>query len=101
MHAAIAEGRFPDYLADNQTFHFLIYEASGLPYLQQLIGLCWLRTGPWLNRLAQEGRFHAIANEEHDNMIAALRRGDVQAVSEAAGRDISEAATVLIELLPS
>nr|WP_314092902.1 GntR family transcriptional regulator [uncultured Shinella sp.] len=100
MHAAIAEGRFPDYLADNQTFHFLIYEASGLPYLQQLIGLCWLRTGPWLNRLAQEGRFHAIANEEHDNMIAALRRGDVQAVSDAAGRDISEAATVLIELLP-
>ncbi|MCP8896869.1 GntR family transcriptional regulator [Shinella daejeonensis] len=101
MHAAIAKGRFPDYLADNQSFHFLIYEASGLPYLQQLIGLCWLRTGPWLNRLAQEGRFHAIANEEHDNIITALRRGDVQAVSEATSRDISEAGTVLIELLPT
>ncbi|RUM20503.1 GntR family transcriptional regulator [Rhizobium vallis] len=101
MHAAIERGCFPDYLADNQTFHFLIYEASGLPYLQQLIGLCWLRTGPWLNRLAQEGRFLAIANEEHEHMIAALRKQDANAASEATARDISEAGSVLIELLPS
>ncbi|TRB00840.1 GntR family transcriptional regulator [Agrobacterium tumefaciens] len=100
MQVAINNRSFPDYLADNQTFHFTIYEASNLPYLQQLIGLCWLRTGPWLNGLAQEGRYHSIANDEHEKMINALRRKDACAASEATGRDISEAASVLIELLP-
>ncbi|MFQ6185997.1 GntR family transcriptional regulator [Sinorhizobium meliloti] len=100
MRLAINNRSFPDYLSDNQTFHFSIYEASNLPYLQQLIGLCWLRTGPWLNGLAQEGRYHSIANDEHDKMISALRRKDASAASEAAGRDISEAASILIELLP-
>lgn len=99
MHAAISEGRFPDYLAGNQSFHFLIYEASALRFLQQMIGLCWLRTGPWLNRLAHEGRFHAIANEEHGKMIAALRRGDAKAISEALRKDIHDAAEVLMAQL--
>lgn len=31
----------------------------------------------------------------YEALVNSLRRGDVQAVSEAAGRDISEAATVL------
>ncbi len=101
MHAAIESGRFPDYLADNQSFHFLIYEAARLPYLQQLIGLCWLRTGPWLNRLAHEGRFHAIANDAHDIIIAALRRRDLPVLAEAIERDIRDAGAVLIGQLPA
>ena len=100
MHGAIASGRFADYLADNQSFHFLIYDAARLPYLQQLIGLCWLRTGPWLNRLANEGRFHAIANDAHDIIIAALRRRDVPTAVDAIERDIRDAGMVLIDQLP-
>ncbi len=95
MLASISEGRFSDYLADNQSFHFLIYESAGQPFLQQLIGLCWLRTGPWLNRLADEGRFHVIANEEHGHMIAALRGQNRAAISAALAKDIRDAAEVL------
>lgn len=95
MFASIAEGRFADYLADNQSFHFLIYESAKQPFLQQMIGLCWLRTGPWLNRLADEGRFHVIANEEHGRMILALRQQDPAAISAALAKDIRDAAAVL------
>ncbi|WP_198672311.1 GntR family transcriptional regulator [Pseudogemmobacter bohemicus] len=95
MFASMAEGRFSDYLADNQSFHFLIYESANQPFLQQMIGLCWLRTGPWLNRLADEGRFHVIANEEHGQMIQALRNRDRGAVSVALAKDIRDAAEVL------
>lgn len=95
MFASIAEGRFSDYLADNQSFHFLIYESAKQPFLQQMIGLCWLRTGPWLNRLADEGRFHVIANEEHGQMISALRRRDRDAIAAALVKDIGDAAEVL------
>ncbi|MFC4623994.1 GntR family transcriptional regulator [Daeguia caeni] len=100
MHVAITEGRFSDYLADNQSFHFAIYAAAGMPYLLQLIGLCWLQTGPWLNMLAHEGRFHAIANDEHDVMIAALRNKDVEALAAAVEKDIREASQVLMLHLP-
>lgn len=101
MHEAIAEGRFPDYLADNESFHFALYERAPTPYLHQLIGLCWLQTGPWLNRLANEGRFRSIANHEHEVVIAGLRARDPGAVSAAIERDIRDAAAVLIDLLPA
>lgn len=96
MLAAISEGRFSDYLAHNHSFHFQIYETAAQPFLQQLIGLCWLQTGPWLNRLAHEGRFHAIANEEHGKMVRALRAGDARALSLALTKDIRDAGEVLL-----
>ncbi len=99
MHGAIAEGRFADYLFDNQRFHFALYETAAMPYLLQLIGLCWLQTGPWLNMLAHEGRFHSIANHEHDAMIAALRRGDADALARSVEKDIRDAAEVLVSQL--
>lgn len=95
MKHAIADGRFPDYLEANESFHFLLYGASGLDYLLHLIGNCWLRCGPWLARLAAEGRFYEIANTEHDNMIDALERMDETALLVALGRDISDAAHAL------
>ncbi|RDD96922.1 GntR family transcriptional regulator [Paracoccus pantotrophus] len=101
MDVALADGRFSDYLAANQSFHFQIYETSGQPFLQQLIGLCWLRTGPWLNRLANEGRFHAVATECHGKMIAALHEGNAPALAEAIRQDISDAAEVLLDILDS
>ena len=99
MHVSISEERFSDYLSHNQSFHFAIYEAAALPCLLHHIGLCWLRTGPWLNKLASEGRFHSIANGEHETMIAALRLRDAAALSKSLERDIRDAGAVLIDQL--
>lgn len=100
MHVSISEGRFSDYLADNLSFHFAIYEASTMPFLLQMIGICWLQTGPWLNMLAHEGRFHSIANHEHDSMIEALRSKDASTLANSVEKDIRDASDVLLMHLP-
>lgn len=99
MTADIAEKRFTDYLAHNERFHFLIYGASGMEFLWELIDLCWLQTGPWLNALASEGRFHAIANTVHDEIITLASARDSDGVREAVQRDILEAARLLTRFL--
>lgn len=99
MTADIRDRRFNDYLANNERFHFRIYEASGMGFLRELIDLAWLQTGPWLNALASEGRFHAIANTIHDEIIGLASAGDANGVSEAVQRDILEAARLLMRFL--
>lgn len=100
MEQAIAERRFADYLLHNERFHFTIYEAAEMPYLRQLIELSWLQTGPWLNMLASEGRFHETANSIHDEIMRALLAGDIEGTREAVQRDILEAARHLSHFLP-
>lgn len=100
METAMAEGRFADYLVANEAFHFAIYRTAGRDYLVQLIGQCWLRIGPWLAMLAQEGRFRMVANSGHDRMIAALDSGDEPALVAALRHDILDAAENLGPHLP-
>ena len=40
-------------LRHNREFHFLVYGASGSEVLTQLIGLLWLRFGPYLRMLSR------------------------------------------------
>lgn len=100
MRSAIREERFSDYLAENQHFHFGIYAAAGMPYLLQLIGVCWLRVGPWFNVLASEGQFRSTANDKHERIIAALKKGDPSALADAVEDDIRDAYRLLVRQLP-
>jgi len=95
----IARKRFAQYLAHNERFHFLIYGASEMDFLLEMINLCWLQTGPWLNELASEGRFHSIANVAHDEIIACASAGNAEGVREAVQADILEAARLLERFL--
>ena len=86
-------------IALNRTVHFAIYEAAGLPMLQEMIGDLWLKAGPVLNldlrsnpeRLATGGavRFHAAA-------LAAIEAGDGPAARAAVEADIRGAAAFII-----
>ncbi|MHA6729689.1 GntR family transcriptional regulator [Devosia sp. A369] len=99
MTEAMVDNRFSDYLVANEAFHFRLYEASGQDFLVQIISNCWLRIGPWLAMLVAEGRFHAIANTEHDRMIEALREGNEAELVAALDRDIQDAADNLLSRL--
>lgn len=99
MAADIAEKRFTDYLAHNERFHFTLYEAAGMNFLRELIDLAWLQTGPWLNALVSDGRFHETANTHHDEIIAMASARDADGVREAVQRDILEAARYLTRFL--
>jgi DNA-binding GntR family transcriptional regulator len=86
-------------IALNWTVHFAIYDAAGLPMLQEMIGDLWLKAGPVLNldlrgnpeRLASGGavRFHAAA-------LAAIGAGDGAAARAAIEADIRGAAAFII-----
>ena len=63
----------------NRTFHFVVYEYAGSPLLVSLMRLLWaaLRGGPRVQRT------HADSATQHDAIIDALRRGDVDGAAEA------------------
>jgi DNA-binding GntR family transcriptional regulator len=65
----------------NRDFHFLIYEACGIPRLVSQIDSLWL-VFPW-DVLEVLGGRSERSLEEHRTMLAALREGDAAAVSAA------------------
>lgn len=89
----------------NREFHFLIYSASGSEVLTQLIGLLWLRFGPYLRMLSRalEAR---IGTAEFDNgavhhldLIAAFERQDVAAAAAAIRGDTGATYDMLVALI--
>ena len=86
---AIEAGNLPDYLAANHAFHFALYEAAEAPVLLDLARSLWLRAGPSLRVVI--GRYGRSAlPDRHHEALAAMRRGDAAALSDAIARDIQQ-----------
>lgn len=92
-------------LRHNREFHFLVYSASGSEVLTQLIGLLWLRFGPYLRMLSRalEAR---IGTTEFNNgavhhlaLVAALERQDAAAAAAAIRGDTSATYDMLVALI--
>ncbi len=89
VEAAIAAGDVPAYLAGNQGFHFMLYEAAGAPVLLDLARSLWLRFGPSL-RVVCARHGDAELPDRHAEALAAMRAGDAAALSVAIARDIQQ-----------
>lgn len=87
------------YLANNQKFHFFIYERSGLPVLLQMIQNLWVQVGPYFYGLFEDSHYLAHANEGHKRIMAAIREGRPAAVRQSVMDDINEAGASLIPRL--
>lgn len=87
------------YVALNQKFHFAIYERADSPYLLQMIQDLWSQVGPFFNRLFEDENFLAHANDQHVNIVAALKAGDPQNVRNFIVKDINVAAEALLPRL--
>ncbi|WP_377298257.1 GntR family transcriptional regulator [Rhizobium sp. SGZ-381] len=88
-----------DYLMRNYEFKFSIYRASGSPSLLFLIETLWLQVGPFLRQFS--GRFDGALSgileiDYHEDVLAALDRGDAQAAGKALRADIAEGAQFLL-----
>jgi len=89
-------------LRHNQEFHFLVYRASGSDVLPQLIGLLWLRLGPYLRMLSRaiEERIgtpeFANGSANHVDLIAALEARDTAAATAAINADMQATYDLLI-----
>ncbi|WP_374649946.1 GntR family transcriptional regulator [Dongia sp.] len=87
------------YLDLNLDFHFTIYRAARSPLLLPIIESLWMQVGPCLNTMRGEATL-GLGMDHHEAMIAALRKGDGNAAREALRKDISEAADIILRLLP-
>ena len=96
---AIEADSVGDVLARNKEFHFLIYRASGLPSLVDLIENQWVRVGPTLTFLFPRYMRSLAGNQCHDQMIDAIETGDMPALKAALSADLMTAHRELLKIL--
>jgi DNA-binding GntR family transcriptional regulator len=86
----------------NRQIHFTLYAASAMPTLTGMIESLWLQIGPLLN-LHMRGLAadrSDLAQIHHRAMLAALAKGDAEAVGRAIVADIETAALTIEPCLP-
>ncbi|MER8407869.1 GntR family transcriptional regulator [Mesorhizobium sp. M1307] len=98
LEQANAAGDVKSYLRANYAFHFSIYRAAGSENMLNIIENLWLQISPYFNMLHDSGNY-STANQHHQQMFAALRDRNAEAVRAAVRADIDAAFTVLIKLL--
>ncbi|TIC83234.1 GntR family transcriptional regulator [Nocardioides sp. GY 10113] len=62
----------------NRRFHFLLYERSGMPRMTDFIRQLWQSTDAYRARYYAEPGHRDRVNEEHRQIVAALRAGAVE-----------------------
>jgi DNA-binding GntR family transcriptional regulator len=87
------------YFENNWRFHALIYTAARRPILLGLIEGMWMRVGPLIHLALHRPGHFAHSMDCHRAAEAALRAGDATAAREAIARDISIAASDLVDVL--
>ncbi|GGH31329.1 transcriptional regulator, GntR family [Cribrihabitans marinus] len=91
-----APGRSKPDLEQNYRFHFAIYRRSGSEVLLPLVEALWLQYGAYLNLvIRQESARQFDEHKHHDEIVAALERGDREAAKVALVRDIERSFRVL------
>ncbi|MDR0810425.1 MAG: GntR family transcriptional regulator [Gemmobacter sp.] len=88
------------YLKLNREFHFFIYQRCGNPELLQVIEGFWLKVGPVFNGLFDTDHYREHANDEHRNVMVAIRRGDAVGAGRAMAQDLIMAAEALMPRMP-
>jgi DNA-binding GntR family transcriptional regulator len=87
-----------EYLGWNLEFHFTVYRAARSPLMLPLIESLWLRVGPCLNVMRTETTL-GLGLDHHDEVLAALRRGDGAAARAAVVAELTEAAEIMARSL--
>jgi DNA-binding GntR family transcriptional regulator len=88
------------YLAKNQEFHFVLYQAAGMPTAMQMIESLWLQAGPLLNLALSEFGLK-VGQDHHQSLLDALAKRDGKAARQAIQDDISDAAGIIRKFLQS
>jgi DNA-binding GntR family transcriptional regulator len=102
MMISAGSGKWQNYLAQNQEYHFLIYAASGSSILMRLIEGLWLQTGPLMTYFRME-RAEQTQDEDalglHHAVAEALRGGDAAQARRLVEDDVREGMDYLREVL--
>ncbi len=90
--------RSQEFLDNNFAFHFTVYSQANRPTLLGLIENFWVRIGPVLH-LHPTSHTSQTTWEKHENIIAALERGDADGTEEAINADLVSAARIVVQNL--
>lgn len=98
---AQSEGRAVGALFGNKQFHFVYLRAAGMPILEGLVRSLWLRCGPSL-RLVYDNGFKPLSVHPHVRLIDAIRKGDAAGARHAVEADLKYAGKhILAQLDPN
>ena len=86
--AAMDRKDYKTVLQENEKFHFLVYRASNLPIVCNVIEGLWLQIGPSLNLLYPEFDHTRQGINAHHALIRGLKRRDPAAVAAAVTQDL-------------
>jgi DNA-binding GntR family transcriptional regulator len=96
---AIARKDTKAYLAANEEFHFMLYDAARSHELTRLIRGLWIQVGPSLNLLFRDVKLVEDLADNHKRAISAMRDGDAVAAREAIRRDVLTAGAFIQQYL--
>jgi len=95
MQRAVETGAVKTYLICNQRFHFELYAAARSSVMYPIAESLWMQVGPFLNGVfTQSGTRNAQDN--HSEVLKALRRAAHGDVALAIQRDLSDAADTVL-----
>lgn len=89
MNLSYSTGDAEQYMAANYKFHFEIYRAADSDILVPLVESIWVRFGPFM-RTVYGIVGTAEITDKHEMAIAAISRGDVEALKAAITADIMD-----------
>ncbi|CAH1661048.1 GntR family transcriptional regulator [Chelatococcus asaccharovorans] len=100
---AAAERNLARMLAQNQEFHFAIYDSCGSAVVVQFIQTLWLRFGPYMRMLSNYIEPLLITgsytpSSHHRHLVAAIEAGDARAAAKAVKGDIETTQDLLRRL---
>lgn len=99
MVAAKKRGDFRTTMRLNRELHLATYRLSRRPELVALIESLWVRTGPYLNLLYQQGSQNVTEPHEHEQLMKALRARDAEAAAASIARDIVKGGAPVVEAM--
>lgn len=92
MERADAQG----YFTANYSFHFIIYSAADSPDLVALIEGLWMQIGPLFASILDVKSYYAGWKVYHQDLIEAVRTGNVDAAATAIEQDVESAKNYFI-----
>ena len=95
MQDAVPANEVRRYLIANHRFHFRIYGAANSLAIFPIVESLWMQVGPFLNGVFTQAGTRT-ARDNHTQVLKALRRGDPVAAADAIGKDLADAADVIL-----
>jgi DNA-binding GntR family transcriptional regulator len=95
MKNAVGENRYEDLAHLNKGFHLRIYQAAPFPRLSKMIADLWDAFERWPSVFSYVPERGFAAVREHEQIIAALERGDIDAADDLMKEQKKQAMTAL------